>query len=322
MRYQEILGQHELLDMRKQRANEKLNEITAPFSGCNLFAAKQISVFAAGSLGRKDAGGKSDLDLFVISELPDCDRGKLDDLEILAKLIEINNNLKFPPFSNDGQFLKVYSIEEMKGALGHPRDDSENLFTARMLLLLESLPVCNIDLYEQHITAVVNHYFRDYPDHKAFKPLFLLNDMLRYWRTLCLNYEKIRNEEGKPWRKKNINLKFSRMITVFGSVLPLISLPVTTVDDFIMLTKLTPLERLAHGLDRLEDSSMCGDFELFLDNYEKILQWKEDSDVEAKMKDRQTKQDARERANQFSTFLYKALSHNSIALELRKFLVI
>ena len=292
MRYQDILGQHELLCMRRQKADEKISEITTPFSDCELFDVKQVSVFAAGSLGRKDAGVKSDLDLFVISELPDKKRGKLYDLEVLAKLIEINSDLEFPPFSNDGQFLKIYSIEEMKGALGQPQDDSENLFTARMLLLLESSPVCNMDLYEEHITAVVNHYFRDYPDHKSFKPLFLLNDMLRYWRTLCLNYEKIRNEEGKPWRKKNINLKFSRMITVFGSVLPLISLPVTTVEDFIMLTKLTPLERMAHGLDRLADSSMCGEFNEFLDNYEQFLQWKEDSDVEKKMKSHLLKQEA------------------------------
>ena len=210
----------------------------------------------------------------------------------------------------------------MKGSLGDPRDDSENLFTSRILLILESSPVCNRDLYDEHVRAVVKHYFRDYPDHKIFKPLFLLNDIIRYWRTLCLNYERIRNDQGRPWRKKNINLKFSRMLTVFGSVLPLVSMPVSTVEDFVMLSHLTPLERLAHGLDALADSSMHEEFAIFLDNYEQFLLWKEDPDVEAKMRDPQTKQDARERAHQFSSFLYHALSNSNISYEYRKFLVI
>ena len=45
---------------------------------------------------------------------------------------------------------------------------------------------------------------------------------------MCLNYELIRDDPKKPWRKKNINLKFSRMLTVFGTVLPIIAKPATT----------------------------------------------------------------------------------------------
>ncbi len=78
---------------------------------------------------------RSDLDIFVIvnKELP-----RLYKIEIYATLIEINYQLQFPPFSNDGEYLKIYSLEEMRATVGSRRDDHENFFTARMLFLLES----------------------------------------------------------------------------------------------------------------------------------------------------------------------------------------
>lgn len=191
-----------------------------------------------------------------------------------------------------------------------------------MLLLLESKPICNETLYEKHVASIVGHYFRDQRGHKLFKPLFLLNDVLRYWRTLCLNYERTRNDPDKPWRKKNINLKFSRMLTVFGSVLPLISIPVKSPNGVIELISLTPLERLARGLDSLSDDNLLDDFIQFLDDYETFLQWKEGPDVEKQMKKSKKKDESRSRAVRFSDFLLRAVSHRSISEEYRKYLVI
>lgn len=322
MKNTDILSNHAKLTARKVVTKEKLVTLEDAFGRTDFFKDKPVSVFVAGSLGRGDVGSNSDLDLFVISEPSNKRRPKLEDLETLAKLIEINRDLRYPPFSNDGQFLKIYSIDEMRQTLGDPNDDSENLFTTRMLLLLESVPICNHLLYESHIKSIVEHYFRDYPDHKVFKPLFLLNDILRYWRTLCLNYERIRNDNGKPWRKKNINLKFSRMLTVFGTVLPLIALPIKDAEQFINLTAKTPLERLAIGLDNLNDSSLTAKFSGFLDDYEQFLCWKEDAEVEEKMQDPGLKIKSQESARRFSEFLPLSLTHPGIEAELRKFLVI
>ena len=72
----------------------------------------------------------------------------------------------------------------MLEALGGPQDDSENLFTARMLLLLEARCVCNQPLYDDIVDKILKHYFRDSRGKSTFRPLFLLNDLLRYWRTL------------------------------------------------------------------------------------------------------------------------------------------
>ena len=68
-------------------------------------------------------------------------RPALDVLEALAAA-EINERLVFPPFSNDGEYLKVYFMEDLSSRTGSPRDDGDNLFTTRMLLMLESQPDC------------------------------------------------------------------------------------------------------------------------------------------------------------------------------------
>jgi predicted nucleotidyltransferase len=322
MTFDEILHSHSSLESRRQNSENSLSEIRKHFSATKFFDDKHVSVFTAGSFGRRDAGKNSDLDLFVVSEQEK--RSRLSDLEILAKLIQINGELNYPPFSNDGQYLKVYSIADMKNKAGDSNDDSENLFTARLLFLLESAPLCNEVLYQEHLKAIVEHYFREYPEHKPFSPLFLLNDILRYWRTLCLNYERIRNDRKseRPWRKKNINLKFSRMLTVFATVLPLIALPVCTPEDLISLVKKVPLQRLALGLDALADNSLEKRFTEFLDDYEQFLSWKEQDDVEKVMQEPDMARRAKETATRFSDFLYTALTHEKIPIEFRKFLVI
>lgn len=59
-----------------------------------------------------------------------------------------------------------------------------------MLLLLEGRPLANDDLFDQVLLETIGFYFRDFAKHREeFRPYALINDILRYWRTLCLNYE-------------------------------------------------------------------------------------------------------------------------------------
>ena len=245
------------------------------------------------------------------------------DIELLSELIFVNKELEFPEFSNDGMFLKVLSFPEMEKSIGHPRDDEKNLFTSRMLMLLESKPLYNDSLYASQLREIVGFYFRDDVNRRSFKPLFLLNDFLRFWRTLCLNYETVRIDETKPFRKKNINLKFSRMLTVFSTILPIISKHQCSKEDVLNLCEKNPLERLAVGLDDMGDSELLGRFNKFLDHYEffldikeKMLE-KEDTNIKKAEKD-----EINEVAIEFSDFLYDCLSHPKIQKIYRKYLVL
>ena len=322
MTFSDILKKHESLAARSKNAQDCRNKVRKAFDSYPLFSDYCTFVYCAGSLGRGDVGCQSDLDLFLVTNKKKEERKYLTEIRLLAHAIDINKKLGYEPFSNDGEFLKVYSLEEMLKTLGSPSDDSENLFTARMLMLLESKCVCNDQIYNKALLRIIDHYFRDSINKQSFNPLYLLNDLLRYWRTLCLNYEQTRGNPDKPWRKKNINLKFSRMLTVFGTVLPIIITKNKSESDIINLVSLSPHERFAQGLDELEDDSLLCDYNKFLNDYELFLSWKEkigNPDVQS-LNELENK--LRDSAKSFSDFFYKVATHDDINSEFKKYLVL
>ena len=312
--------------MRRVKSEGKLAEVRNEFAEYKERHQNDynstVTVFVAGSLARGEAGDASDLDLFFITTTSSEKRRHLQDTEILAAAIDINRNLGYEPFSNDGEYLKIHSLDHMLKALGAPQDDSENLFTTRMLLLLESKCVFNEHVYNECIEEILKHYFRDNRGKASFRPLFLLNDVLRYWRTLCLNYELARDDPNTPWRKKNINLKFSRTLTIFGTVLPLIAKPVSDIQGVKELTKCSPHERFSKGLDELSDSSLAGECKSFINDYESFLHWKEKMGGEEAISNNGVDQEYRIVFDRYANFLYHALNHKNIDPILRRFLVL
>jgi hypothetical protein len=160
--------------------------------------------------------------------------------------------MEFPPFSNDAQYLEIHSLNEMLDKLGGAEDDFKNFFTARMLLLLESRPVYGQQAYKRILTQIIGAYFRDYHDHTGdFRPLFLVNDILRFWKTLCLNFENRRNRtEDRAQKNKhhlrNLKLKFSRLLICFSTVIPLFASRNSSPDDILLLTEFPPLARISN----------------------------------------------------------------------------
>lgn len=318
-----LLRSHPSLRDRREASERQIRKATELFAQSTFLADLPLAIFCAGSLARREVGAKSDLDVFVtaddgVTKL----RSKLSEYTLFAELIGLNKRLGLPEFSNDGQYLKIYFLEDLKRLTGSPKDDSENVFTARMLLLLESEPLLHADVYERHLRAVVEHYYRDSRGKRSFRPLFLLNDLLRYWRTLCLNYEERRHDPSKPWRKKNVNLKFSRMVTVFGTVLPLVVRPDASVDDIFATCRLPPLERLATAIDHLNSPELIENWPDVLDTYETFLAWKEDDDIEHYLETADHKDLVRRNAEKIATFLQSALTNERIPAEFRRYLVL
>ena len=116
-------------------------------------------------------------------------------------------------------------------------------------MILESAPVCGDATYDAALDAVIEAYFRDYEDHAAtFRTTFLVNDIIRYWKTLCLNYENRRNqvEEANKIKQKirNFKLGHSRLLTCFATVALLSNHNNITKDDVVAICKMPPLDRL------------------------------------------------------------------------------
>ncbi|MGE0044077.1 MAG: nucleotidyltransferase domain-containing protein [Vicinamibacterales bacterium] len=190
----EMLAKHESLARRRSESAKQVERVSAALATTTLASSMPISIFCAGSLARQEAGEHSDLDIFVVSEEARSHTSRLREYTLFAELIQLNSSLGFPEFSNDGQFLKICPIKDLIEATGSARDDSDNLFTTRLLMVLESAPLLNPERFAVQLRLVADNYYRDNRSKKSFRPLFLLNDLLRYWRTLCLNYEERRHD--------------------------------------------------------------------------------------------------------------------------------
>lgn len=306
----ELLGEHKELERRREQSRGQLVELREKIAAEPVLNDARVTIFSAGSLGRLEAGGNSDLDIFVVAKPHDI--GRLSEVRLLARLADLNDSMGFPPFSDEMRYMKVYDGNKLIKDTGKPRDDSENSFTTRMLLLLESAPLCNDGLYLDMLDHVCENYFRDNKGKKEFRPLFLINDLLRYWRTLCLNYEQCREDPAKPWRKKNMNLRFSRLTTVFATVALLMVERPAQARDFKDAVLLTPLERLARAVDGLNSSLVLEKFQSFLDHYASFLRIKDNPNPEKLLEKGDIKEKVRASADQIADYFASIFADPSL----------
>jgi hypothetical protein len=211
-----------------------------------------LTIYTVGSYGRLEASAHSDIDLFFVIDNLRQSMGefRVPEIQLLSETIDIGYEMKFPRFSNDGEFLRILFSNDILMNLGSPADDYQNHFTARMLLLLEGRCIYGEQFYRRLLKSMISTYFRDYRRHPDdFRPTFLINDILRFWKTLCLNYEHKRNEEKARIKVKhkvrNFKLGFSRLLTCFATVAALSAFrrSVTPIQVF-RICEMTPAQRL------------------------------------------------------------------------------
>lgn len=218
------------------------------------FDDPEVCIYATGSLAREEATEHSDLDAFFLLSGHRAEKrlGRIRDVKILSAVVTAAEVAKFPDFSNDGEYLRFLHIGDIIDHLGSRHDDYHNMFTARMLMILESRYLYNQDAYRRFRNQIISAYFRDFHDHsKNFRPVFLLNDVLRFWRTLCINYEHARqwrentSEKAAKGHLGNLKLRFSRLCICYSFIAYLLSKGESlSADDVVETAELTPLARL------------------------------------------------------------------------------
>lgn len=272
----------EILERRRVGTTERIKSLRNELRDAEALCGDRACVYVTGSFGRRETGPHSDLDLFIAgkSNLDKPELSRLDEILIKADLIEATRKLHIRDFSGDGEYLKHYTTSDLVNTLGTRKDDVENTFTARLLLLLESFPLIGQPAYHQVIDEVIAAYWKDYESHKTdFMPAFLANDVLRMWRTFCVNYEAgTRREPDREMAKrrlKNYKLKHSRLLTCYSALLYLVAVfsrakTVSPADAKHMIS-LTPTARLQWMLSQSELGDAHPSLKKLIDGYEEFL---------------------------------------------------
>lgn len=331
----------ELADRRAQ-TEARTKELRSLLDAAAKIAEGKACVYATGSFGRREASAFSDLDVFIVAKCdkppePEAKRqsvlNPLDGILIKAELIRVGRHLRFPDFTGDGRYLVQYSVKDFTETLGTPEDDVTNTFTAKLLLLLESCPLVGSAVYDDVIDEVVSEYWRDYEGHENdFIPAFLANDILRLWRTLCVNYEARTErtpELEKAKRKlKNFKLKHSRLLTCYSALLYLLALDArqgsVSQQDAIEIIRLTPTERLEclqNRADLVDAKATIGDL---LGQYEGFLMTtnaREDELIECFL-DKQKSRDYMLSADKFGDLMFEALNQIGNRRRLHRLVVV
>jgi hypothetical protein len=304
-----IEGREAHSESRLEELRRKLGKLPA------LQDCPTLAVYTTGSYARFDASKHSDVDLFFVNYGDQSSVGKLQSTCLFADIIRAARDLDYPEFSSDGQYLEIHDHATILAQLGGRDDDPMNCFTARRLLLLESAPVVNAEIYNKILAAKVEAYCRDFEQYEgAFKPTFLINDIMRFWKTLCLNYEYDRNiaqereEYDVQHTIRNFKLKFSRLLTCFSMIVALASdAALTTPPGIITLCRMRPRQRLIRLVEQRSDCEPL--VRRIIDLYAYFLEATAlpTIELEGKFKDTAASKEAFERAAQFGDGVFDLL---------------
>ncbi|AHD03117.1 nucleotidyltransferase domain-containing protein [Leisingera methylohalidivorans] len=273
------------LEERRSSTLEKFKELQINVADLNKILGDKACIYATGSFGRLEAGSKSDLDLFIVSKVAkDGEKtvNLLSNLDVIlakAELIRAVRNMNLPDFDGDGKYLTCHAVSDFLIHLGSPEDDYRNTLTGRLLMFLEGRAVVGEDVFNEVIEEVIAEYFRDYADHSdAFIPAFLCNDILRLWRTFCVNYEFARRKNISAQEKariKNLKLKHSRMLTCYSAICFLLYCykknRTVTPQDAKEMVSLTPTDRLTHIAREANDPKLAEANDDLISRYSEFL---------------------------------------------------
>ena len=121
--------------------------------------------------------------------------------------------------SDQGVFGEPVFCDNLVEKVGLDRDDNKNL-TRRMLFILESVPATAGDVYAAARERVLPRYLDE--SIKDFRPpRFLLNDTVRYWRTICVDFAGKEQAGPEKWGLRNAKLRTSRKVLFAGGLLPI-----------------------------------------------------------------------------------------------------
>ena len=119
------------------------------------------------------------------------------------------------PPARKGVFSEPLPVDDILEIGG--QDDTNETLTRRMLLLLEGEWVFNEPVFHDVRNRLLQRYLHDEPGEDKIC-MFLLNDIIRYWRTICIDVEHKTYDGNKAREIRLVKLRFSRMLLYASGV--------------------------------------------------------------------------------------------------------
>ncbi|MFB0552239.1 MAG: hypothetical protein ACETWQ_02895 [Phycisphaerae bacterium] len=223
----------------------------------------KVDVVVLGSIARRESTPYSDCDYYVLQNAASPETTR--ELSFAAEKGREALHYKQP--GARGTFGEIVIAADLYEWIGLEVDSNANM-THRLLLLTESEPVTKGKTHREVIGKILRRYCADYlqPNRKenspAQVPRYLLNDLVRFWRTMAVDFGT------KRWRTTKddsylrlAKLTISRKILFAGPLATLLLAPEKAESNLELVSYLEksfdkpPLAQIASTLDMLSDSS-------------------------------------------------------------------
>lgn len=231
--------------------------------------ADSATALTFGSFARREASRQSDIDYLVLTDKPASPGTDAEDIAAKVEAVVRKLGLKSP--SRDGAFGSYAERGEILRNLGGDQDTNHTI-TRRLLMLLEGEWLTDKAGFHAFRRKMLEHYVESTPrDHQI--ALFLLNDIIRYWRTITVDYVYKTAEDGKPWAIRNMKLVFSRKLMyasgVFSVAMTVDRTKTAKVDVLENLFDLPVIERMVEICGRNRLSKVLSSYNIFLREVER-----------------------------------------------------
>jgi hypothetical protein len=249
-----------------------------------------FSVVVTGSLGRGEATAGSDADWILLVDGRSDPRHAMIAREIGQRIGKVVTK----EVGRTGTFGGIVASHELVHYIAGTRDSNENL-TRRILLLSESRALINPAVRERIIRNVLARYVvydRSVQSTSGVRqnvPHFLLNDVVRYWRTMASDYaSKMWERQREGWGIRNVKLRFSRKLLFLWGLLASFAAElfapaelhlVENDDEYFLalasligsLTDVPPLELLARVVLECDDENLADRIFSSYDQFLRVL---------------------------------------------------